>query len=54
MDQLKNGSKLNKLLIRFLNENVDHSDIRYAFEDCGPIMKRQLLSSIKGSIFKDA
>lgn len=51
---IKEGSTQNKLLVRFLNEKADERKIRSAFMDCHPIMKIELLSAIKGNIFKDA
>lgn len=50
---IEEGSTQNILLVRFLNENVDEQKFHSAFGDCGPIMKIEPLSSIKGSIFKD-
>lgn len=47
----KERSTKNKALVRFLLRNVPDSQIMSAFEDCGPIMKIQQISS--GSIFKD-
>ncbi|KAF3456753.1 hypothetical protein FNV43_RR01407 [Rhamnella rubrinervis] len=50
---IEKGSTQNKLLVRFLDENVDKQKFQSAFGDCGPIMKIEQLSPIKGSIFKD-
>lgn len=49
----KEESAENKVLVRFLFRNTQDSDIISAFKDCGPIVKIQHISSVKGSIFKD-
>ncbi|XP_065624071.1 uncharacterized protein LOC112021211 isoform X5 [Quercus suber] len=49
----KEESAENKVLVRFLFRNTQDSEIISAFKDCGPIVKIQHISSIKGSIFKD-
>ncbi|XP_030923977.1 uncharacterized protein LOC115950854 isoform X1 [Quercus lobata] len=52
-DFTKEESAENKVLVRFLFRNTQDSDIISAFKDCGPIVKIQHISSVKGSIFKD-
>ncbi|KAM4127382.1 hypothetical protein ACJW30_02G085900 [Castanea mollissima] len=49
----KEESAENKVLVRFLFRNTQDSEIISAFKDCGPIVKIQHISSVKGSIFKD-
>ncbi|OMO95424.1 hypothetical protein COLO4_15896 [Corchorus olitorius] len=48
------GSKGNKVLIRFLPQNIGKVKICEAFRDCGPIVNVEEVSLTKGSIFKDA
>ncbi|KAE8735972.1 Detected protein of unknown function [Hibiscus syriacus] len=49
----KEGSKDNKVLVRFLTKNVEKQNILEAFSDCGPIVNIEELSSPKQSPFKD-
>ncbi|XVF28577.1 hypothetical protein REPUB_Repub15cG0042000 [Reevesia pubescens] len=50
----KEGSKENKVLVRFLTQNFQQHNILAAFSDCGPIVNVEEVSSTKGSIFKDS
>ncbi|KAM5553201.1 hypothetical protein ABKV19_025429 [Rosa sericea] len=49
----KEESTESKVLVRFLHKRVEESAISKAFDDCGSIMKIQLLPLIEGSNFRD-
>ncbi|GMI69859.1 hypothetical protein HRI_000655200 [Hibiscus trionum] len=47
------GSKDNKVLVRFLPKNIEKHNILAAFSDCGRVVNLEELSSTKHSPFKD-
>ncbi|VVA16114.1 PREDICTED: RNA-binding (RRM/RBD/RNP motifs) family [Prunus dulcis] len=50
----KEGSTESKVLVRFLHKNVKDDAVVNALNDCGEIVKIQLLSVSEGSNFRDA
>ncbi|XP_039048668.1 uncharacterized protein LOC120189452 [Hibiscus syriacus] len=47
------GSKDNKVLVRFLTKKVEKHNILESFSDCGPVVNIEEFSSTKQSSFKD-